>query len=89
MNHHINPSKAGLAVGTFMGLLHLVWAVLVAFGWAQSLANFSMWAHMIKVSYAVQSFDFGTAVILVIMTAVAGYVIGFVFARIWNRTHRG
>lgn len=87
MDHHINPTKAGLAVGTLMGGLHIVWSLLILFGWAQGLVNFSMWAHMVSVPFAVKAFDFSAAVMVVVVAAIIGYIIGFVFARIWNRMH--
>lgn len=86
--HHINPHKTGMAVGAFLGLFHLVWAVLVALGWAQGIYDFILWAHMIKLPLVVQSFDMAAAVTLVILTAVMGYVFGYVYAVLFNRMHR-
>lgn len=88
MNHHIDPVKTGLAVGALMGGWHLVWSILVALGWAQPLVDFVLWMHMISVPYVVKAFDLSTAAILIVITAIVGYVFGYVFARIWNRMHR-
>ncbi len=89
MDHHINPAKAALTVGAFIGGWHVVWSVLVALGWAQAIVDFVLWMHMISVPYVVKAFDPSAAVVLIVVTAVMGYVFGFVFARIWNRMHRG
>ena len=89
MNHHLSPSKAGIALGALVGGLHLLWSVLIALGWAQAIANFSLWAHMVSLPFVVGEFDLSAAVILVVVASVIGYVIGSVFARIWNRAYSG
>ena len=89
MNQHLNPTKTGLALGGLVGGLHIVWSILVAFGWAQSLVNFNLWAHMVSLPFVVKTFDLSTAVTLVVIAAIVGYVVGHVFALIWNRVHRG
>ncbi len=86
--NHLNPTKTGLAVGKLVGGLHLIWVILVALGWAQALATFSMWAHMVSVPVIVRPFDLVAAVTVVVVAAVIGYVIGHVFAKIWNYLHR-
>lgn len=89
MDHHINPVKTGLAVGMLVGVVHVVWALFVLLGWGQSIVNFSLWAHMISVPVVVKAFDFSAAISVIVVATIIGYIVGFVFARIWNRTHRG
>ena len=43
---------------------------------------------MIKPVYFVKPFDPMAAVMLIVITAVIGYIFGFVGAIIWNRLHR-
>ena len=86
--NHLNPAKTGLAVGKLLGGLHVIWAILVWLGWAQPLINFSMWAHMVSVPVVVKAFDLSAAVTVVIVASLVGCVIGYLFANIWNRTHR-
>lgn len=88
MNTHISPVKAGAALGVLFGGVHVVWAVLVALGWAQPLLNFVLWAHMLVVPSLVKPFDFTAAVTLVIVTTVIGYVVGYCFALAFNRVHK-
>lgn len=78
----------GLAVGAFLGLFHLGWAVLVALGWAQALMDFVLSLHMVHLSYVVGPFDLGMAAGLVAFTAVVGYVGGYIAALLWNWTHK-
>ncbi|MBF9233412.1 hypothetical protein [Microvirga alba] len=80
--------KAGLSVGVLLGAWHLGWALLVALGWAQPLINFVLWIHFIQPIYVIGPFDLTRAALLVVVTTVAGFVIGWAFAAIWNRLHR-
>jgi len=86
--NHLNPTKTGLALGKLLGGVHLVWAILVALGWAQALVNFSMWAHMVNTSVVVQAFNLSAAVTVILIATLIGYVLGYVFANIWNWLHR-
>ncbi len=89
MDHHINPTKTALTVGAFIAGWHIVWSLLVAVGWAQPLINFVLWMHMMSMPWVVKPFDLTASVTLVVITWVFGYIIGYAFAKIWNRMHRG
>ncbi len=83
-----NPNKVGLVIGALIGGWHLFWALLVLFGWAQPFIDFIFWVHMIQPIYMIKPFDPLAAVTLIGITAVIGYVFGFLGALIWNRLHR-
>lgn len=83
----IHPIKAGITLAALIGGWHLSWALLVAFGWAQPLIDFIFWMHFIKPVYVVGAFDFGIAAILIVVTAVVGFLVAYVFSVIWNRLH--
>ena len=84
----ISPIKAGLVLGAVIGLWHLTWSLLVASGWAQPFIDFVFWMHFIKPVYVVEPFNLGTATILVAVIAAIGFVIGCVFAVLWNWFHK-
>ncbi len=88
MNHYIDPAKTGLAVGKTVGGLHLVWSIFVALGWAQTLVNFSLWAHMVSAPVVIKEFDISAAITLIVVTSIIGCIVGYVFALLWNRMHR-
>jgi hypothetical protein len=82
---HIHPFKAGVSVGAVVGLWHLVWAGLVAAGWAKPILDFVLRLHMIRFDFEIAPFALGTAAALVALTFAIGFVFGVVFAAIWNR----
>ena len=83
-----NPNKVGLVIAALIGGWHVLWALLVLLAWAQPLLDFIFWAHMIRPVYLVKPFDPAAAAILVVVTAMIGYLFGFAGAVIWNRLHR-
>lgn len=80
----INTFKTGLATGTMLGLLHLMWAALVASGWGLAVLEFVLGLHMIHFDFTVGPFALATAAALVGLTASIGLVFGLMFALIWN-----
>ncbi len=88
MSRSMNVNKAGLVLGAVIGGWHLCWAMLVALGLAQPVIDFVFWMHFIKPIYVIEPFEITRAAILVIVTAALGFVIGSVFAMVWNAVHK-
>ena len=44
---HLNSVKTGLALGAFVGLVHLAWSVLVALNVGQALMDIVFILHMV------------------------------------------
>ena len=87
MNRGIRPVRGGLVSAMLLGGWHLLWAVLVALGLAQPLIDFIFWLHFIKPVYVVGSFDIWIGALLVGLTALFGYGVGWVLAVLWNKIH--
>lgn len=83
-----NPNKVGLVFGVVLGGWHLVWSILVLLGVAQWLYDFILWAHMIHLPITVGPFEGTAALTLVVVTAIVGYIFGYIGALVWNRFHR-
>ena len=81
----LQPHSAGSALGILIGSWHALWAGLVWAGAAQPVIDFIFRLHMITPPYRIAAFDPGLAVALVLVTAIIGYVLGWVAAVIWNR----
>lgn len=84
----MNKNTIGLILGTFFGIVHVFWALLVAIGLAQPLMNFIFDIHFINNPYQIIQFDLGKALLLVIVTFAIGYIFGWIFAAIWNKLLR-
>ena len=83
----LNSHKTGLVFGALLGLDHLVWSILVAAGWAKPLLDRMLGLHFINVSYSLNPFSAGKALLLIIVTSVVGYIAGYIFAALWNWLH--
>ncbi len=87
--HKLKERNVALVFSFALGGWHLLWSVLVALGVAQSILDFIFRLHMIQPVYKVAQFNFGTALALIVVTAIIGYAMGWAIAWIWNRVHRG
>ncbi|MEK7131849.1 MAG: hypothetical protein AAB797_03945 [Patescibacteria group bacterium] len=83
----VNAHKTGLVLGAFTGLLHLAWSLLVAIGWAQPLVDFISNLHFIQSPHTITPFQLLTALELVVVASMVGYIFGLVLAKIWNRVY--
>ena len=83
----VNKNKAGIVVGSLIGFWHLTWSLLVAFGVAQAVINWIFRLHFVQPPYTITAFDFVTAVTLIVVTFVVGFVTGWLFGAIWNWLH--
>ncbi len=81
---HLDGNKVGLVVGGTIGLWHLVWAILVALGFAQPLMDFVLQLHSLNNPFTVAPFNLTNSVLLVVVTFVFGYILGWVFAWLWD-----
>lgn len=84
----LKPLRTGLALGAVVGLWHAAWSALVALGWAQPVIDFILWLHFMKLPIELQPFSLPVAAGLVVVTFSLSFLMGAVFAAIWNRLHR-
>lgn len=80
----LQPHSVGLVLGISFGLFHLVWSLLVMLGWAQGFMDFIFSLHFLSNPYVLQMFDVTKALMLVVITFIVGYVLGWVFTVVWN-----
>lgn len=84
----MSPKKVALVLGSFVGLIHLVWGVLIAAGFAQPLLDFIYAMHSLNNPFTVAPFDLMRSIGLVVVTSAVGYVVGYAFATLWNKLHQ-
>ena len=80
----VRPHTIGLAVGAVFAIWHTIWSLLVATRLAQPALDFVFQLHMITPPYKVAEFQWATAIGLVLVTGVIGYVAGLVVGLVWN-----
>ncbi len=80
----LRPHTTGLALGGIFAVFHFLWAVLVAAGGAQLVIDWVFRLHFLVPVMQIAPFSLGLAAGLVVMTFVVGYVLGWLFATIWN-----
>lgn len=83
-----NPNKVGMVFGAVLGGMHLVWSILVLTGIGQMIYDFILWAHMIHMNVTIGPFDWTASLTLIVVSALVGYVVGYLATLIWNRIHR-
>ncbi len=82
--HKLDQGKVGLALGSLVAIVHLVWSLLVWGGVAKQMVGTALSLHFLSVPVSVLDFSASTAAYLIIATFVGGYLVGFVFASLWN-----
>ena len=80
----VSTLRTGLSTAAMLGLLHSLWAALVAAGWGAPVVDFVLRLHMIRMTMSVGPFDLMTAAGLIALTAGIGFACGIIFALIWN-----
>lgn len=77
-------NRVGLTLGIFAALLHAIWASTVWLGVGRNVIDWIMPLHFLNVFYSISVFNLTTALTLVICAFVGGYIMGWIFAAIWN-----
>lgn len=78
----MSKNKFGLAVGSLFALLHALWSLTVAI-MPETLQSFLDWVmklHHIGIPFTITTFHLMNALLLVILTFVVGYLLGWVIA---------
>jgi len=81
---NVDPNRLGIVAAVLLTAWHGVWMALVAAGVAQRVADFVLRLHAMKSDVVVEPFDPGAAALLLLATAVLGYVGGAAAALLWN-----
>jgi|GEM_PF-563092 len=83
----LNKFKAGLVFGTFISLMHLIWTLMIAIfpTFMQNFLNWIFGLHFLQPVYVLTPATRGKGVLLIIVTFVVGYIMGTIFACLWNK----
>ena len=80
----IKGHKPALVVGLFIAAIHAIWAICVLFGVGQMYLDWIFTLHLIVNPFTVMSFNFLSALLLVVVAFVCGYVATWLFVWFWN-----
>ncbi len=83
----LNITKTALAFGLLSGLWHAGWSFLVFMGLAQKLLDAVYRVHFMNNPITVSGFSMIRAGKLVVLAFMMAYVVGWVFALLWNTAH--
>ena len=81
--------STGLIMGVFMVVMHALWSAMVFLGVAKMYMDWIFGLHFLSNPYKLASFSLVKAGTLLLVVFVVGYLMGWVFAFIWNRLHKG
>ena len=84
----LNIHKVGLTVGIYVAILHALWAIVVGSGMAGNKLDFALGMHFLSNPFKILTFSWGGGVVLTIMGAIGGYIMGALFAFVWNKVNR-
>jgi len=90
MNHKLWGHQVGFAAGSTAAIIHTVWTLTVGTmpEVAQKFANFHMAIHFMNVPVTVQGFSWGGAIALVLFVFCVWYIVGRIFAAVYNSIAR-
>ena len=80
----LNVKQSAMAFGTIFFIIHLVWVIIVALGFGQSVFDWLSSTHFLKDFHEIASFDLVTAIVLLVRAYIAGLVFGWLLAICWN-----
>ncbi|HIH13893.1 MAG TPA: hypothetical protein HA224_01420 [Nanoarchaeota archaeon] len=80
----LNEKQTAFGLGSFAAVIHILWALVVLSGNGPWLVNWITGLHFLNTSVTVLPFDWMTAITLIIVTFIVGYLLGWLFACTWN-----
>jgi hypothetical protein len=86
MAEKISKNRLGLTLGIFFALIHAVWAIVISImpSATQTMLNWVFMLHFLDPIYKITAANLINGLMLVILTFISGYVVGWVFAGIYN-----
>lgn len=85
----LKVGATAMVFGVVVALMHTIWMIMVFLGVGQMYMDWIFGLHLLNNPFRVMPFNLMTAIWLIVFTFVVGYVLGWVFAFVWNRLHKG
>ena len=86
MTEKMKPGKVALALACLVVVWQLIWILLVAIG-KQPMLDWMLGVHFLLPDILkVATVTVGSAIVSLLIHFVAGYILGWLFATIWNKS---
>lgn len=84
MANKLQANKVGLTLACLVVVWQLIWILLVAIG-KQPMLDWILGVHFLADGMKVLPVNINKAIVSLLVHFVAGYVLGWLFATIWNK----
>jgi hypothetical protein len=81
---NLNKKQVALAFAIMSALGQLLWTLAVALGIGKAILDWSFTSQYIILAHVLGSVTLGTAVLSIASAFVFGYIVGWIFAGVWN-----
>lgn len=78
----------GSVLGAFMASVHALWSLMVIIGLAQGFLDWIYSLHFLNNPYKVTAFNLGKALILLVVTYLCGYLMGWFLQKLWEKKQK-
>ncbi|MEM4240372.1 MAG: hypothetical protein QXM31_02720 [Candidatus Woesearchaeota archaeon] len=85
MPEKLKPKKVALALACLVVVWQLIWILAVAIG-KQPMLDWILGVHFLADGLKVAPVTTGKAIVSLLIHFVAGYILGWLFAVLWNKT---
>lgn len=82
--NHVDANRLGLVGAAVMAVWHGAWLLVQAAGQGQRLMDFVFRMHGLTSDVVVEPFEPGMAVMLLVVAALAGYLLAGASGMLWN-----
>lgn len=84
----LKPRAVALYTGLFVAGIHFIWSLMVAIGLGQIYLDWILGLHFIENPFIVMPFNLGAMVMLLVVTFLVGYILGWVGTICWNKIEK-
>ena len=81
----LKPMAVAVYTGLFVATLHFVWSLMVVSGLSQLYLDWILGLHFLNNPFVVVPFSFSVMIMLLVVTFVVGFILGWVGTICWNK----
>jgi membrane protein YdbS with pleckstrin-like domain len=81
----LHKNAVGVSLGIIFLMTHVIWIFAIASGLGETLINLWNNTHFIDMNVTIMEFNIITAFLTSLRAFIGGYIIGWIFAFIYNK----